>query len=277
MTTKETIALNFFPSDMKITSGLTEHEKNTVLASIYKALTKYVASKNFAIFPYRAGVRFFADRNCSINIAGREHPLVHVEEWSGRINEIRFHDGFMIQVELIDETVWLKIDPRQLVLIKGNEQTRADYTRSFYASYCPFSNCENRKNCLLCRPKIFRVESVSNNDEQVNQLNENLDYGCKFFESRRGKSSVIETKFHGKQLLLPERMAYYKGAITDMPNYSLRKLYQKRCLLKSDARLALTQYVFSVLSDSQDSFSVIDPKNHVNMKIENMFESEIES
>lgn len=276
MTSKETVALNFFPSDMEVSSRLKEHEINTLRGSIYKALTKYVASKGFAIFPYSPGVRFFADCDQSIGVAGKEHHLVHVEEWSGKINEIRFHDGFMAQIELIDGKIWLKIDPRQLVLVKGNEQIISDFSRSFYVSYCPFSDCKNRSRCLLARPKSFRVKAVSHSNEKAIQLKENLVYGCKFYTIVKGKGDIIETEFRRKPLLIPQGMVYFKGAITDMPHWNLRKLYQRRCLLKSDERLALTQYAFSVLSDDKDSFSVIDRKNDVHMSFGNMFESQVE-
>jgi hypothetical protein len=276
MTSKETVALNFFPSDMEVSSQLTEHEMNTLLKSIYRALTKYVASKGFAIFPYRPGIRFFADHNRSIDIAGREHHLVHVEEWSGKINEIRFHDGFMAQVELIEGKIWLKIDPRQQVLVKGNEQTISDYNRSFYVSYCPFSDCENRSQCLLARPKSFRVKAISRSKEKAIQLKENLEYGCKFFTIVKGKGDIIETEFRRKPLLIPQGMVYYKGAITDMPHFNLIKLYQKRCLLKSEERLALTQYAFSVLTDGRDSFNIMNRRNNVHMSFGNMFQGAVE-
>lgn len=276
MAQKEIVALNFFPSNMGISPRSTEHERNMLLRSLYRSLVKHIASKGFAIFPHRPGIRFFADSDEVIDVAGTEHHLVHVESWGGKINEIRFHDGFVSQVEFIDGKIWLKIDPRQTVLVKGNEQTNRDFIRSFYVSYCPFSTCENRSECLLARPKALQAVHFSEDKEKVIWLKDMLGVGCRFYKKLKSIGNVIEAEWRRKPILIPWRAVYFKGAITDMPSWQLRKFYQERCLLKSKERLALTQFGFSVLSDNKDSFSIQYEKDRNEISFGNMFKGEVE-
>jgi len=276
MAQKEIVALNFFPSNGEISTQSTEHERNMLLSSLYTSLLKHIASKGFAIFPHRPGIRFFVDSDEVIDVAGREHHLVHIENWSGKIDEIRFHDGFVSQVEFIDGKIWLKIDPRQTVLVKGNEQTNRDFNRFFYISYCPFSTCENRSECLLARPKVLRAVHFLEDKEKVILLKDMLGFGCSFFKTVKSIRDIIEAEWRRKSILIPWRMVHFKGAITDMPSWPLRKLYQERCLLKSKERLALTQFAFSVLSDNKDSFGVQYEKDGNEISFGNMFEGEVE-
>ena len=238
MARKEIVAFNFFPSNVEISPRLTEHEMNMFLRSLYISLKKHVVSKGFAIFPHRPGIRFFADSDEVIDVDGREHHLVHEESWAGKINEIRFHDGFVSQVESIDNMIWLKIDPRQTVLVKGNEQTNRDFNRSFYISYCPFSTCVNRSKCLLARPKALQAVHFSEDKEKIIWLKDMLGVGCKFYKELKSIDDVVEAEWRRKPILSPWGAVYFKGAITDMPSWSLRKFYQERCLLESKERLA---------------------------------------
>lgn len=276
MTQREIVALNFFPSNLKVSPRTTQHERNMLLKSLYTSLIKHIASKGFAIFPHRPGIRFFADSDEVMEVAGREHHLIHVESWAGKIREKRFHDGFVSQVEFIDGEIWLKIDPRQTVLVKGNERTNRDFERSFYISYCPFSTCGNRSECYLARPKAIKAVHFSDDKEKIISLKNTLGFGCRFYKTMKTTSDVIEAVWRRKRIRIPSKIVYFKGAITDMPSWSLRKFYQKRCLLKSEERLTLTQLAFSVLSDNKDSFGIENEEERNEIVFRNMFEGEVE-
>lgn len=276
MDQREMVAVNLYPSDTAIPSELTEHDRNTLLSSLYGSLTKHAASKGFAIFPHRPGVRFFADSNKIIDIVGVKHDLIREESWRNKINEIRFHDGFVMQIEFIDDKIWLKIDPRQTVLVKGNEQNDQDFYRSFYVSYCPISTCGNRSECTLAKPKALTKVHFSKDKKKVISLKDMLDFGCRFYRKLININNLIEAEWKGTPVLIPWMIIYFKGAITDMPSWPLRKLYQERCLLKSKERLALTQFAFSVLSDNKNSFNVQYGKDGNEISFGNMFQGEVE-
>jgi len=271
MTKREIVAINFYPSDTEIPPRLTKYERDMYRNSLYGSLKKHTASKGFAIFPHRPGIRFFADSDELIDLAGKEHHLVLQEGWSNNINELRFHDGFVMQIEIIDNKIWLKIDPRQTVLIKGNEQSDRDFFRSHYVSYCPFSDCENRSECILARPKTLKEVHFSRSKREVTSLKEQVGFGCEFFGRLRDTHDVVEAEWRRKRTLIPSMMMYFKGAIVDMPSWNLRKLYQQRCLLKSKDRLALTQFAFSVLSDNEGFFNVRYGEDEDEISFQNMF------
>lgn len=273
---REIVAVNFYPSDLEVHPHLTEHERNMLLRDMYISLKKHAASKGFAIFPHRPGVRFFADSDETININGKEHDLILQESWTDKINEIRFHDGYVMQIEFVDGKIWLKIDPRQTVLIKGNELTDQDFYKPFYISYCPISTCENRSECLLARPKVLKEVHFPKDKKQLITLRDMLGFGCRFYRKLKNLNSVIEAKWRRKPVLVPWKIIYFKGAITDMPSWDLRKLYQKRCLLKSKERLALTHFAFSVLSENKGSFNVQYGRDGNEISFENMFKGEVE-
>jgi len=103
-----------------------------------------------------------------------------------------------------------------------------------------------------------------------------MGFGCKFYPKLKNIDDVIQAEWRGNPVLIPWMMIYFKGAITDMPNWELRKFYRKRCLLGSNERLALTQFAFSVLSDNEDSFRVQYGKDRNEISFSNMFKGEVE-
>lgn len=271
---EETIMVNIYQSDEHVPTGFTEHDTNVFLKNLYGALTKYVDSKGFRIFPHRPGVRFFIENTNALNKLG-EHEFVIVQPWSGTLNEIRFHDGFVAQFEFIDDKVWLKVDARQLVLLKGNEQNDQDFSvRSSYVAYCPFCYCENRSNCPSARLRMLKSVHFVTSENELTTLRESLGYGCHFYSKLKYLQSAVKAESKHDLVLLPWLMVYFKGAIADMPSASMRSLYRNRCLLKSNDRFALTNLAFSTLSNGK----TLDlPFQHAGNKISfrNMFEGKV--
>lgn len=260
MSSLERGCVNFFPSDLRIEKDLTEYEKNKLLGSIYSSFIKLSRAKGFAILPRRPGVRCFIDYEEEIRIfnpisqAWKKHRLVLVQPWSGKILEIRFHDGFVAQVEIIDDQIWMKIDPRQTVLIKGIERKDADFDRPHYISYCPIMDCKIRSQCKYAQIRVTRHVGFIRNEDNLLFLKNKLGVNCPFYSKLRNTNSAVKIKLKKKNYFLPWRFIYYLGTIQDMPSRDLLITYRKRCLLRSYERLQLTDYIFSKLAGNDDCF-----------------------
>ncbi len=280
MSSLENGCVNLFPSDLQIEKDLTEQEKNTLLWSIYSALRKLSKEKGFAILPRRLGVRCFVDHEEEIRISNpikriqENHELVSVQQWTGKMNEIRFHDGFVAQVEIIDDQIWLKIDPRQTVLIKGNEREDSDFDRPYYFSYCPKMDCEIHSYCNNAQIRGTRYVNFLITDDELLFLKEMMGTNCPFYKELRKTDNAVKIKFRGKDFFLPWRFIYYPGTIQDMPSRDLTVFYRKRCLLRSYERLQLTDHVFSTLAGDNDYF--ILPLEERQVSFGRRFEGEIE-
>jgi len=260
MSSLEKGCVNFFPSDLRIEKSLTEYEKNKLLGSIYSAFIKLSRSKKFAILSHRPGVRCFVDHEEEIQIFNpiqhiwEDHKLVSVHPWSGKIQEIRFHDGFVAQVEIIDDQIWMKIDPRQTVLIKGSEQEDSDFKRPYYISYCPIMDCEIRSQCGQARVRGSRYVNFLRTKDELLFLKEKLGVNCPFYNKLRNTNNAVKIKFENMDFSLPWLLIYYQGTIQDMPSVDLISFYRKRCLLRSYERLQLTEHIFSTLTENNDYF-----------------------
>jgi hypothetical protein len=271
----EKCCVNLFRSDFVLDPGMDEHKKNVLLNSLHLSLKMVAGTVGWATLPSR-GVRCFADREETISFSegGPENrSLIEIEKWSGKILEIRFHDGFVAQFEVIDNRLWLKIDPRQTVLVKGNEQKDADFNRPYYIAYCPQTICANRLRCPYARPFISKAVRFAGKREYLESAKEKLGVGCRFYKELRDLSSIVEMENRGRSYLAPWRFIYFKGNILDMPTQLVR-VYRNRCLIESCTRLQLTNYIFSTLG-SKNELTLPNDGNQVCFG--KMFEEDVES
>lgn len=271
----EKCCTNLFPSDFVLDPQMGEHEKNLLLKTLYISLKMLARSAGWAILPSR-GVRCFADREETISLSEKlgNHSLIEVEKWSGKILEVRFHDGFVAQFETVNNQLWLKIDPRQTVLIKANEQNNADFNRPYYIAYCPQTICQNRLRCRYARPFISNSVRFARKDEDLELLKEELGTGCRFYRELKNLSSIVEMEHRGRSHFTPWRFIYFKGSILNMPHPSLIRAYRNRCLIESSVRLQLTNYIFSTLGKEEE---LILPNNGNQVCFSEMFEGDIET
>lgn len=248
----EKCCANLFQSDFILNPKMDEYKKNVLLNTLHTSLKMLARTVGWATLPSR-GVRCFADREKTVSFSEElaDHSLIEIEKWSGKILEVRFHDGFVAQFEIIDEQLWLKIDPRQTVLVKGNEQNNADFNRPYYIAYCPQTACPNRSRCQYARPFISDVVRFARKGESLEPIREELGMGCRFYKELRDPSSIVEMENRGRSHLVPWRFVYFKGTILDMPPQLIR-IYRNRCLIESSVRLHLTNYIFSTFGKENE-------------------------